>query len=600
MGMDSLRATILSAASAAFLLLPPVSAEAFETTLTTPNVSEELRSTLAAASSLIGIGAAQLETPQEVLAAARSDYRTLVQVLYDAGYFGPDVRIRMDGREVASIPPLETPAKVTRVEIVVEPGNPFKFGTARIAPLPPAAILPKRFKSGADASTGAIQEATTAGRNAWRDQGHAKAKVGPQFITANHTTSVIDADIELIPGPELKFGSMKITGETDVNEDAIQRIAGFPSGVRFSPELVQKVGTRLRRTGTFSTVALREAETPNPDGTLDFTAQLEDQPKRRLSFGAEISSNEGLDISADWMHRNLFGNAEKLRFEARVTGLGGDGDIGGRIGLRLDRPDKFGPDDSMYYLIEGEILDEEHYKALRALIGVGIRRQFSDDLFGEAAIVGVYVDADDVFGERQFSYLGLPFRAERDKRNNKISATSGNFLSATFMPFAGIETVPSGAHLVADGRYYHSLDAGGRYVLAGRVQVGSVIGPDLNELPPTLLFYSGGAGSVRGHPYESLGIPINGGTAGGRSYLAASGEIRGYVTEKIALVGFYDIGFIGTEAFIDDSAESHAGAGIGLRYDLAGFGPLRLDIATPVSGDTDDGIQFYIGIGQAF
>jgi translocation and assembly module TamA len=132
------------------------------------------------------------------------------------------------------------------------------------------------------------------------------------------------------------------------------------------------------------------------------------------------------------------------------------------------------------------------------------------------------------------------------------------------------------------------------------VQLGSVIGPDLDEVPPTLLFFSGGAGSVRGHPYESLGIPVAGGIAGGKSYAAVSAEIRGYVTEKIALVGFYDFGMVGAESYLDDSAESHAGAGIGVRYDLGGFGPLRLDIATPVSGDTDDGIQFYIGIGQAF
>ena len=41
------------------------------------------------------------------------------------------------------------------------------------------------------------------------------------------------------------------------------------------------------------------------------------------------------------------------------------------------------------------------------------------------------------------------------------------------------------------------------------------------------------------------------------------------------------------------------GAGLGLRYDT-GFGPIRFDVATPVAGDTGDGVQIYIGIGQAF
>jgi translocation and assembly module TamA len=42
------------------------------------------------------------------------------------------------------------------------------------------------------------------------------------------------------------------------------------------------------------------------------------------------------------------------------------------------------------------------------------------------------------------------------------------------------------------------------------------------------------------------------------------------------------------------------GVGAGVRYDL-GFGPLRLDIATPLNRREGDGpVQVYISIGQAF
>ena len=63
-------------------------------------------------------------------------------------------------------------------------------------------------------------------------------------------------------------------------------------------------------------------------------------------------------------------------------------------------------------------------------------------------------------------------------------------------------------------------------MLAARAQLGSVIGPSLSDVAPTMLFFSGGAGSVRGHEYESLGIPVGTNSAGGRGYLALSGEIR--------------------------------------------------------------------------
>ena len=57
---------------------------------------------------------------------------------------------------------------------------------------------------------------------------------------------------------------------------------------------------------------------------------------------------------------------------------------------------------------------------------------------------------------------------------------------------------------------------------------------------------------------------------------------------------------IGADSVPGSDGESHAGAGIGLRYNT-GIGPIRVDLGVPVSGD-DDGSSFhiYIGIGQAF
>ena len=48
-----------------------------------------------------------------------------------------------------------------------------------------------------------------------------------------------------------------------------------------------------------------------------------------------------------------------------------------------------------------------------------------------------------------------------------------------------------------------------------------------------------------------------------------------------------------------DRALAGLGAGLGLRYET-GFGPIRLDVAAPIHGDTGDGVQIYIGLGQSF
>lgn len=598
MPFDGRRSTAVRAAVLAVSAALASPASAFETVLQAP---DNLRDRLAGASAVMSAEARGLDTAQELLAASLSDYRTLVQVLYDQGYFSPVVNIRLDGREAAAIQPLNPPSKVDRIVITVDPGRPFRFGRAEMAPQAPGTEVPERFAAGQPASTGVLQDAAREGVRAWRWVGHAKAEVGGQRIVANHARAELDAEIRLQPGPLLHFGTMTIAGNSAVRPDAIRRIAGFPTGEVFNPGKLQKVGTRLRRTGAFASLSLREADQANADGTLDIAATFEDMPPRRIEFGGEISSNTGLDLSVVWIHRNLTGSADRLQLEGRIRNIGGDEDIDGLASFRLEQPARLGPDDIVFYSARLERQNRTHYNALIGAGGIGVQRQFTEDLSGDVGFGLSYVRSDDAFGnDRDYYYAALPVNLEWDRRDNPVSATRGFYIDAGAIPFAGFKNSESGVQFTLDGRGYWSPAQSGRLVLAGRIQFGSVLGASLSGTSPNLLFYSGGAGTVRGQPYESLGVPVGANVAGGRSFLGASAELRGHVTQKISVVGFYDIGLIDADSFIDGSSLSHAGAGIGLRYDLGGLGPLRLDIAWPVSGTTGSGVQFYLGIGQAF
>ncbi|KUJ80396.1 hypothetical protein AVO45_04915 [Ruegeria marisrubri] len=588
-------------AAALLTALVPQSALALETVLSAPGAPPDLVKRMTETSSVMTADARGLDTPIEILSAASSDYRTLVQILYDEGYFSPVVSIRLDGREAAEIDTLNLPNQINRATITVQTGPTFTFGTAIVAPVAAGTELPEEFATGKPATTGVLQDAARAGVQGWKEAGHAKAEVGSQRITARHAQARLDAEIDLHPGPRLTFGTMHIQGGTDVRPESIQKIAGFPTDEVYSPDKAKQVGTRLRRTGTFNVVTLVEHETPNPDGSLDFDATFEDLPKRRLTFGATLSSLEGLDISTTWTHRNVARRAQRFRFEATIRNIGGTEDIDGRFGIRMDQPDRLGPDDSTFYTAFLERRNTTHYNVSIATVGYGARRVFSDRLYAEAYGGLYFSNSDDAYGsERKFNYLIVPFRSEWDQRDSKISATCGYYLDAQIMPFLGFSGTDHGLRLFFDGRGYWDLGTGGRLVLAGRVQLGSVIGPPADGVTPDFLFFSGGAGTVRGQPFESLGIPVGTGVAGGRSFLGLSGEVRGRVTDKLSLVGFYDFGTVDTSAFIGSDAEFHAGAGLGARYDLGGFGPIRVDLAFPVQGDTGEGFQFYIGIGQAF
>lgn len=568
----------------------------------TPGAEESLRDDLLAASLLRQLREDGRGDPSEVLAAAREDYARLTGALYAQGYYGGEIHILLDGREAADIAPLDVPDRIDAAAIRIEPGPRFRFGAARMRPYARGTRLPPAYADTKPALSTAIADAANAGVDGWRAIGHAKASLAGQTIVADHGLRTLDSLILLEPGPKLRFGRLTIRGQDRTRTDRMFQIAGFPSGEVFDPDALDEVSDRLRRTGVFRSVAVEEAETPNPDGTLDIAISVVEEAPRRFGFGAEISSSDGVELSAYWTHRNLFGGAERLTLEGEISNIAGVADATDyRIGARLERPATLTADTSFFLTTEAERYELGDFTVDQLTFGTGLAHVFSSELRGEVALEYTYARVDVLDLDITFKQVALPAFLEWDRRDDRLNATKGFYLKAEATPFLGFGTTGSGAQIKGDLRAYRRLGGGERVVLAGRAQVGAVFGPSLAETPPDYLFYSGGGGTVRGQPYQSLGAAGAIGTrtfeTGGQSFAALSGEIRTRVTDTISVVGFYDAGFVGAEDFAN--GRWHSGAGLGLRYDT-GLGPLRLDVAAPVSGDTGSGVQLYLGIGQAF
>lgn len=589
---------LVSLALAATLCGTGVAGAATQIVIEAPTAGKDLLSALKSASLLISTEAAGDDSAQDLFAAARADYGRLVGALYGAGYYGPVVHILIDGKEAAGIAPLDAPQRIAVIRVEVEPGPAFRFGTATIAPLAPGTKIPDRFRIGAPAPSGVIEGAVGAAILGWRDAGHAKATTAGQKIVADHRTSTLDATVTLAPGPEVMLGQLLVIGTSKVRPDRIRAIAGFPTGTVYSPKKVETAANRLRRTGTFSSVALSEADRLGPGNTLDVTAAVVDQKPRRLGFGAAISSSEGASLTTYWLHRNLLGGAEQFRIDGEVDGIGAQtGGLSYKLSVRLDRPATFNPDTSFYVmgLIQRQNLTD--YSANTLTLGTGLKRIVNDHL---TLRYGLGFDSErvtDSTGVSAYRDVTLPLGATWDNRDLALDAHRGAYVDLALMPFVGFGGTGTGAQLTLDARGYRPV--GQRVVLAARVQVGAVLGAALASTPRDYLFYSGGGGTVRGQPYQSLGVYALSATqrSGGRAFLGLSGEVRTKVTKVIGLVAFYDAGYVGANSF--GAGAWQAGAGLGLRYDT-GIGPIRLDVAAPVSGNTGKGVQLYLGIGQAF
>ncbi|MDP3339154.1 autotransporter assembly complex family protein [Frigidibacter sp.] len=591
-------------ASAAVFSVPAASAQ--EVQLQLRGANDTLRDAIRGASLLYsGKDDEDAADAQDLLASARADYGRILGALYAQGHYSGVIRILIDGREAAAIPPLDAPDVIRTIVIEVDPGPGFRFSRAEAAPLARGTELPEGFAMGQPARSGEIVGAADAGAEAWRNAGHAKVRVGNQQVTANHTNATLDARIGFDPGPRVTFGQMAITGNERVRARRIDKIAGFPTGEVYDPEELEDVAERLRRTGAFRSVALTEAESLGPGATLDYQLVVVEEKRRRMSFGAEVSSLDGALVSAGWMHRNLLGGAEKLTINGEIGGIGSQtGAEDYSLGVRLDRPGTPFRDSTAFVEALVERAQEEDYTADTARIGFGLTRYITDQLTGEVSIGYEISEVTDEFDEITYEQLVLPVKLTWDTRDNALDAVEGYYAQGEVTAFRGFGTTGTGARLAFDGRAYHGFGAEDRVVLAGRVQGGAIVGSDLLETPREYLFYSGGGGTVRGQPYQSLGVEIDRGGGqiqdiGGDRFVAFSAEVRAGIRGNFGAVAFYDAGFVGVEDFSEDNGAWQSGAGVGLRYDT-GIGPIRLDVAAPVSGDTGDGVQIYLGIGQAF
>ena len=111
------------------------------------------------------------------------------------------------------------------------------------------------------------------------------------------------------------------------------------------------------------------------------------------------------------------------------------------------------------------------------------------------------------------------------------------------------------------------------------------------ESPPDQLFFAGGAGSVRGYAYRSIGVEAtndDGETGVGRRAQPASrarARCAYRINERFGAVGFFDAGYVSPRRARfarRRTATSASGAGVGVRY-FTGLGPLRVDLATPIN-----------------
>lgn len=547
-----------------------------------------------------------------LIAKARGDYKRLLDALYAEARYGGAISITIDGREASEMAPDAALSDTAAVTIAIEPGPLFRFGEARINNQAPPPTEPndevdrpqdKGFASGEVARSGTILQAGRLSTEAWRQQGYAKAEVAEQRVVAAHRTSEIDATLDIHPGRKAYYGPVTVNGTDRLDPEFVAYMTGLEPGQEYDPDDIEKAGDRLARLDVFRSQRIVEADELDANGILPIEVAVQERLPRGFGVGGSYSTVDGAGLEAYWLHRNLFGRAERLRIDGKVAGLGETVDpteFTYHLGPTFTKPGIFTPDTDFIASLSGdrEVLDA--YTRTGVTASAGFKHQFTDDLSARAFVNGGYNEFEDDLGTRDYLTAGVLGALTYDSRDSSTNPTEGLFLEGIVEPFYEFEYGNAATRATAEGRTYYGFGEENRVVLAGRLKVGSIVGPSILETPPDKLFFAGGGGSVRGYGYRNIGVVTDDGLVGGRSLIEGSAEVRMRFTDSIGAVAFADAGYVGAESIPDFSEDLKVGVGAGLRY-ITGLGPIRFDVAMPLDpGPDDPDVAFYVGIGQAF
>ncbi|ETS13644.1 autotransporter assembly complex protein TamA [Bartonella quintana] len=586
-----------------------------------PGASAEGVKIVKAVSSLVADQDKALPSSSGLLAKARSDYRVILSALYADGRYGGVISIRINGLEAADLSPVTQLPAQSHIVITIDAGPRYIFSFAGIDKVAPflkdktnrmPTIEELGYKVGAVAKSETVLKAERWAIEGWRRQGYAKAKIVKSEVIADHAARLVDAQIAVDSGREAYYGPLSVRNVSKrprVDSAYIAWMTGLKPGQKYDSDGLAKANERLARLNVFRAVNIREAETINPDSSLPVTLVLQERKPRRFGVGVSYSTLDGAGFETYWMHNNLFGHAERLKIETKISGVGSNKERSYNFknfdylfGGTFIKPGIFTPDTNFgaELKIQQDVLDNYTTKAIRAKLG--ITHIFNSNLSGQTAVEGSNGYSSDVyFGSRNFTTIGLPSGLIYDSRDNKLNAKRGWYGEAIVEPFYEMRFNNFVTKMAVEGRSYWALDEKDHFVFAARAKFGTIIGSDTAHLPSDTLFFAGGGGSVRGYAYRNIGIKTeNNAVVGGRALVEGSAELRLSLNDKIGFVSFLDGGLVGEKARFDFSQKMKWGAGLGGRY-MTGLGPLRIDLAFPLKREKGDPrVGFYVGIGQAF
>jgi outer membrane protein insertion porin family len=402
--------------------------------------------------------------------------------------------------------------------------------------------------------------------------------------------------VESTPGPIYQFGALVENQEPNARlkpEFLTRRFAAL-RGQTYDPEKLKDLYRKLYLTGLYDTIDVQE--TPQPDDSIELTANPIEAKPKELGFFLGFDTFNGPIFGANYTNRNIDGLGRVFSFRLNYTGRGPDGEISYENPWFLEKEIDFNA------ALGASLKDLIGYSVQNYYARIRFTRTFKKGIVTtafleakQANISSIEITPESLAGPTDYQLVTFGLSQTFDFRDSPTNPHKGWVVDASASFSESLDGTTSFTRLT--GRYstYFSF---GKTLLALGARIGYINAlQGAAAVPIDERFFNGGSTTVRSFyetqlsPKDNDNHPI-GGVA--RSIFNVEYDVP--IFGDLVGAAFVDAGGTGNTPF-DNFA---TGIGGGVRYNLP-IGPVRVDYAVnPAARKNQSTSVLSLSFGFAF
>jgi translocation and assembly module TamA len=434
----------------------------------------------------------------------------------------------------------------------------------------------------------------------FQQKGYLAAKVQTSQVSVDVRNTTAGVDVKFDSGPRYRFGDMRVNGLQRYDRQIVDALLRFKPGDFYRLDVLIELQTRLRDSGYFVNAAVvpQISEILESGASSDLlvpvVVELTERESKRVLMGAGFSTDQGPRIQLGFENRNVLGHGLQLE-----TGV-----LLEKVRTRVFGTIRTPVSDTGHYYAYGARFEKFNLSGEEAFKNTvfahrGKRSTFIDSIFSlqyqtERLLIdrGAGVQVGD---KREAFTLGYSWNLRRV--DSRIDPREGYTISAqAAVAVKGLATDQSFMRFYARGMNFLPLTQSfwpKGATLVTLAEFGAVAAQSRQGIPSDNLFRAGGAQSVRGYRYLTLGAKDGTATVGGRYLAVASVEYQQPVYRNILAAAFVDIGDAGDDL---GQIKARLGTGVGMRW-RSPIGPVNIDAAY---GQAEKSLRLHLSVGYSF